>query len=266
MAKSKLIYNEKYHKNCHDYLKPLYIERYAVPKYKNMLYQIRNKIPKINICQDTPIQAYGETLVCDQHAMIFGHHSDIFPILATYALNACIGLLLYLPHFKVGCLCHIDGLPGYSKKSAREDGIKINFDPVTLNMNLILESIRKICLPFNLPPILDIDYYLIGGIYELSEVMIHDIIECINKYSLKHRFNFRGRNLLGPENQSRNICFDLRTGLMSHFDYLENSEFHAKYANKDGIPMNIIRAGRKSDAILDITYVPVLAFEPPTWA
>lgn len=50
----KLIYHEKYHNNCHDYLKTFYLEKYAVPKYKKFLYEIKNKIPKINICQESP--------------------------------------------------------------------------------------------------------------------------------------------------------------------------------------------------------------------
>ncbi len=254
--KKKLIYNEKYHDNCHDYLKPFYLEKYAVAKYKSLLYDISKNIPKINICEETPYEKYNDIIVCDQHAVIFGHHLDLFPVLATYALNACVGLVMYNSKYKVAALAHIDGLPGYSKKSAIDDGININFSPVQTNITLMLKNIRNLC---NTNEKIDIVYYLIGGIFELSEVMIHDIIECINTFDdKKNNFSFEGRNILGPENQSRNICIDTSNGKISYFDYVTNSEFYKNHRNDNGLPMNIIKAPRISEALLDITYQAIL--------
>lgn len=253
----KLIYNEKYHDNCHDYLKPFYLEKYAVPEYKPLLYEIRKKIPKINICNDTPSEFYADTIVCDQHAVIFGHYKDIFPVLATYALNACVGLIIYLPEYKIGSIAHIDGLPGYSNKSAIKDKINITFDPVYENIKTILTQIENILEPHIEPKNIYLEYYLIGGIFDLSEVMIYDIIECIKKFfNDKYRFKFKGRNILGPENQSRNICLDTRTGKITYFDYITNSEFYKNNRNINGLPINIIKAPRNSEAFLDITYIP----------
>jgi len=253
-----LIYNEKYHDNCHDYLKPIYLEKYAVEKYKPLLYDIRKNIPTVNICKQTPVNDYANTIVCDQHCVVFGHYLDIYPILATYALNACVGLLMYSPQYKIGSLAHIDGLPGYSKKSAIDDGLTIDFSPIDENIKIIL---KKLHILSESNTIINIEYYLIGGIFDLSEIMIYDIIECINKFNNnKFRFVFRGRNILGPENQSRNICMDMRTGKITYFDYTENSDFYGNNLNKDGIAFNIIKAPRKSEAFLDITYVPKLIF------
>ena len=251
----KLIYNEKYHNNCHDYLKPFYLERYAVPKYKKLLYEIKDKIPKLDICREMPIDLYADTIVCDQHAVIFGQAEDIYPVLATYALNACVGLIMYVPEFNVAALAHIDGLPGYSKESAKSDGIKIDFDPVQENIKMILAYIRDLCETDK--PIL-IEYYLVGGIFELSEIMINDIIDCISNMGKKeeYQFEFKGRNLLGPENQSRNIGLDTKTGKIFYFDYITNSEMYANFRNKDNLPANIIKANRESELLLDVTYFP----------
>lgn len=249
----KLIYHEKYHDNCHDYLKPTYLEKYAVPKYKSMLYVIREQIPKLNICEDTPNEMYGEIIVCDQHAVIFSCYTDIYPMIATYALNACVGLIFYSQKFKVAALAHIDGLPGYSKQSAIDDGLNIDFDPVYENIKIMLKHMRLLC---NTNQNIDIVYYLVGGIFDLSEVMIHDIIESIEKFNnMEHKFSFRGRNILGPENQSRNICIDTKTGKITYFDYIANSDYHAKHRNANGLPINIIKAPRNSEAFLDVTYM-----------
>jgi hypothetical protein len=249
----KLIFNEKYHDNCHDYLKTIYVEKYAVTKYKPLLYDIRKKIPKLNICTDTPYEMYGEVIVCDQHAVIFSYYLDIYPMLATYALNACVALVMYSKEYKVAALAHIDGLPGYSKQSAINDGLNINFDPVYENIKTILKYFRYLC---NTNTNISIEYYLVGGIFDLSEVMIHDIINCINMFnSKKYNFVFKGRNILGPENQSRNICIDTDTGNITYFDYILNSEYHNNHRNSDGLPINIIKAPRKSEAFLDITYL-----------
>jgi len=248
----KLIYHEKYHDNCHDYLKPYFLNTYAVAKYRALLYDISKTIPKIDICQDTPDDLYAEVIVADQHGVIFSHAHDIYPVLATYALNACVGLIMYVPTHHVASLAHIDGLPGYSKKSAIEDGVKIDFDPVQENITTMLKYIRTLC---STSEKLYIDYYLIGGIFDLSEVMIHDIIECLNEYpNKKYQFTFKGRNILGPENQSRNICFNTKNGKITHFDYKTNYAFYSDYL-ENGLPINIIKAPRKSEALLDITYV-----------
>src|SRR5690606_16057176 len=131
---------------------------------------------------------------------------------------------------------HIDGLPGYSEISANEDGLKIDFDPVYENMKIMLKYVRKLC---NTDELLDIDYYLIGGIFDLSEVMIHDIINCLNnpnnkyKFEFEYKFFFKGRNILGPENQSRNICINTKNGSITYFDYMINSEYYGKNRNVD---------------------------------
>lgn len=248
-------YSEQYHDNCHDYLKTLYLEKYAVSKYKKILYQIKNIVPKIDICQDTVCDDYGNIIVCDQHAVVFGHHNDIYPILATYALNACIGLVMHIPKYKVAALAHIDGLPGYSLESAINDGINIKYDPVYENINIILKILRNIC---NTTEVIEINYYLIGGIYGLSEVMVNDVTKCLDKYGGKNYiFNFIGRNILGPDNQSRNICINTITGKITYFDYTMNREYYANNINDNGLPINIIKAPRKSEAFLDITYLPV---------
>lgn len=253
--RKKMIYNEKYHDNCHDYLKKFYLEKYALPNYKHMLYEIKDKIPKIDICVDTDTKLYIETVVCDQHAVIFTKNTDAFPILSTYALNACIGLIMYIPTNKIACLAHIDGLPGYSKKSALNDGLKINFDPIKENMKIILNKLRTMATSAN---VLNIDYYLIGGIFDMSEIMIHDIIEHINTIDKKlYTFNFKGRNLLGPENQSRNISFNTNNGQITYFDYVINNDIYSKHRNDNGLAINIIKAPRTSEAILDITYEPL---------
>lgn len=250
----KLIYNEKYHDNCHDYLKKQYIEKYAVEKYKKFLYEIKYSIPKINICHDTDYDLYGDIIVCDQHAVILTNDTDIYPVLATYALNACVGLIFYCKKYRIGALAHIDGLPGYSKQSAIDDGLKIDFDPVSENINLILKNFRNLTKSKEK---ITIEYYLIGGIFELSEVMVYDIVKCLNKINGKNNFKFQfmGRNILGPANQSRNICFNTKTGRITYFDYLINYEYHENYLGENGLPINIIKAPRKSEAFLDLTYL-----------
>lgn len=255
-TKKALIHHEKYHNNCHDYLKTFYLEKYAVPIYKPLLYRIKEKIPKLDICNDLPENRYDDVIVCDQHAVIFGDSRDIYPILATYALNACIGLIMYIPKFCVGTIAHIDGLPGYTKQSAINDGININFDPAHENITIMLKHLRNLC---GTTEILQIEYYLVGGIFHLSEIMIHDIVKTIDHYpDNQYKFIFKGRNLLGPENQSRNLCLDTKTGEIKYFDYIVNMEFYGEIVNSRGIPANIIKAPRVSEAYLDITYLPSL--------
>lgn len=256
---SRILFSQKYHDNCHDFLKKTYLEKYANQKYKNFLYDIKNKIPVVNICHELHTDQYSKTIICDQHAVIFGHKADINPILATYALNACVGLVLYSAKYGVGALAHIDGLPGYTQKSALEDNISINFSPVEKNIQLILTNLEMIA-KHKSDKKFELDFYLVGGIYGLSEVMIHDIIETLLRLqdSGNYIFNFRGRNILGPENQSRNICIDIRTGEVLHFDYVTNSEFYDGNKNTDNLPFNIVPAPRKSEAFLDVTYKPII--------
>ena len=256
----KMIYNEKYHDNCHDYLKKLYLEVYANPKYKSFLYEIKDKIPKLNICTDIDNLMYSEVIVCDQHGVIFSHHKDIFPILATYALNACVGLIIYEPKYKVASISHFDGLPAYSKESAINDNIDIDYDPVQTNITTIINILRGI-VEVSPNEILNFEYYLVGGIFELSEVMIYDIIKCINTLSNSHNvFVFKGRNILGPENQTRNICINTNDGSITHFDYVSNAEFYADDNQGSDLPLNIIKSPRKSEALLDINYRPKLQY------
>lgn len=249
------LYHEKYHDNCHDYLKKFYLEKYTVDKYKSLLYEIKENIPILRICDEINFEDYAKVVVCDQHAVVFGHYLDVNPILATYALNACVGLVIYIPKYKIGCLAHIDGLPGYSQQSAIEDGIHITIDPIEENLKLIMNKMENI---IGQSIKTQIDFYLIGGIFGLSEVMIHDILQCIKNFKKRYGYQFRfcGRNLLGPDNQSRNICLDLDTGIISYFSYLSNSEFYGKHRNSDNTPINVIRAPRTSEAYLDITYMP----------
>lgn len=238
-------YKIKYFDNCHDFLKISHIHEYAIKEYIPILINIMESIPKLNICIDTPLNKYNELIVCDQHACIMTHKNDKYPVLATYALNACVGLILYSDKYKICTLAHIDGLPGYSKISAIRDGINISFDPVRKNIEFMLNYIRKIS---NTHDVLEIDFYLIGGIFGMSEIMIHDIIFALE--SLKKKgfiFIFKARNLLGPENQSRNICFDSRNGKFSFFDLDNNKNFNK---NK-----NFTHAKRESEAILDFVYI-----------
>lgn len=263
-----IIYSEKYHDNCLDYLKKFYIERYANKKYQSFLYQIKKEIPKVNICTEMKRELYVDTIVCDQHAVIFSYSTDIYPVIATYALNACVGLVMYIPEYKVASLAHIDGLPGYSQQSANNDGLKINFSPVYDNISKILNLLCEIIefgsgsksgskSGLETEKIIQIEYYLIGGIFELSEVMVHDIVECINSLSNdKYQFRFVGRNILGPANQARNISFDTRDGSIYYFDFIENSEVY-QHHRKNKLPVNIIKAPRESEAMLDITYLPI---------
>lgn len=261
----KLIFNEKYHDNCHDYLKPANLELYAIPKYKKLLYQIKEKIPKINICADTADNLYADIIVCDQHAAIISHSNDIFYVLATYALNACVAVVMYNSKYKIGCMTHFDGLPAYLAQSARAEGLDIDFDPVTENVKILLDKIY--CLAESIgrtdsriDSIIDIDYYLIGGIFGMSEVMINDIISCIKKMDkTKFKFVFKGRNILGPENQSRNICLNTKTGAITYFDYGANSEFYRDFRNSTGQAMNVLKAPNISDKYLDITYEPTMS-------
>ena len=253
---TKLIYNEKYHDNCHDYLKEFYLQRYLVKKYLTLFREIRNTVPLLQICERSNDDIYKETIVCDQHAVVFTHHQDKYPVLATYALNACVSLIMYDKDTHVACLSHMDGLPGYSRLSAKEDGMNINFSPVEFNIDIILSKMANLMPPQKEQ--FEFDCYLVGGIFDLSEVMVNDVIEYLGQLSLaKPNFKFilRGRNLLGPENQARNICFDTRTGKITYFDFIDNAlTFREERIN--GLPPNIIKAPRKNEALLDITYIP----------
>lgn len=252
----KLIYNEKYHDNCFDYLKEYYLQKYLLQQYLYFFRSVRDKIPLLNICNFTTEDIYKDIIVCDQHAVIFTHHEDKYPVLATYALNACVGLLLYEPNLKIGSLAHIDGLPGYSKQSAIDDGLNIHFNPVQLNISIILRKLM--CMKY--APSYHFDYYLVGGIFDMSEIMVYDIVEeliRIHNEKPSLNFNFKGRNLLGPENQSRNICFDTRSGEIAYFDFIANATFYSdNYV--DELPGNILKAPRKNEALLDITYEPII--------
>jgi hypothetical protein len=253
---SSKLFHEIYHDNCHDYLKKVFVDKYSSRRYQNLIEGIRDKIPLIEICALTPKDVYVDTVVCDQHAVIFSHHLDAYPVLATYALNACVGLIIYEPRFNIGSLAHIDGLPGYSIYSAMIDGLDIKFDPIKENVLTILHHLRRMK---PLETTFEFDFYLVGGIFDLSEIMINDIIACLLSLNEpNHSFTFKGRNLLGPENQSRNICFDTRSGEFSYFDFMDNVEVYKNHL-RDYLPMNIIKAPRKSEALLDVTYVPKLS-------
>lgn len=252
MDEKHKLFHEEYHSNCHDYLKKYYLDLYAAPVYKQMLLNIKKKIPIVNICAIIQ-KNYEKVIVCDQHAFIVTHYNDKYPIIATYALNACVGLLMYVKDYGVCSLAHIDGLPGYSIKSATNDNIKIDYDPVRKNILNILKKMRQMCQTNN---IIKVEYYLVGGIFGLSEIMVHDIIECINDINERNNYiiTFVGRNIMGPENQSRNVCIDSRTGEISYFDFILNTENYNTRRNDRGLPINIIKAPYKSKGLLDLTY------------
>lgn len=252
---NRISFIEKYHDNCHDYLKRYYIERYASKEYKNLLYVIIKRIPKLDICDETNPNDYDKIIVCDQHAVIFGASCHQKSILATYALNSCIGLIMYAPAYRVGSVSHFDGLPGYSKEHAREDGLDISFSPVQYNIDVILRKIRSYC---KTDDNILIQFYLVGGIFDLSEVMIHDILYYLSSIDSRYRFDFRGRNLLGPENQSRNICLNTMNGKITHFDIFDNSEKYLYQRSDEGIADNIISAPYINAAILDVTWLPMI--------
>ena len=226
--------------NCRDYLADVYINKFASVKYRPFLRQVRETVPLLEICLQSPESIYRSTIVADQHAWVVSRATDRYPVIATYALNACIGLVLYQPSKRVAALAHIDGLPGYSLVSARADGQEIDFDPAKRTVCNMLNRMQYLCDERQY------DAYLIGGIYGLSEVMIHDLMGVLRLYGV----TVQGRNLLGPDNQSRNICFDTRTGAFTHFDYLTNDS--RCLITKCNIP----KAVRASEAELDLTYAP----------
>lgn len=251
----KPLYIEEYHDNCHDYLIPFYIDKYADSRYIDFLNIIKTNITKLNICRNTNINSYKKTIVCDQHCVVISNSSDKYSILATYALNACMGLILYNKKNKVGAIAHIDGLVGFSNKSAKRDGYNLKYSPIHKNINLILKKMRYLCQSTDM---LQIDYYIIGGIFGISEILIHDIVYCFNDLDVSsYSFRFKGRNILGPKNQTRNICFDTKTGKISYFSYLENYDYYSKSVimNPDWIPPNIIRSKNKLISMLDISYI-----------
>lgn len=216
---------EKYHKNCFDYLTPKYINRYVFYRYKDTIDYIAATVPKLDICQDLPIDDYSKIITCDQHASVFTHTNDPLPIMATRSLNTCICLIMHSPTHNVASMSHIDGLPGFSRRAANDDGMAIDYSPVQRTVAVIvnqLELIRNCKID-------DLDYYMIGGVFGLSEIMVHDILQELIRVELesKTKLVFRGRNLLGPINQSRNICFDARAGVtnrFSYYDYFDNFE------------------------------------------
>ena len=248
-------YQEEYHDNCHDYLKSTYIIKHADPRYIEFLNVIKNNIKRINICGDTPVENYGSTLVCDQRCVIISNAYDKYPIIATYALNACVCLILYDRKNKIGAVAHIDGLVGYSNKTANKDGYHIKYSPIARNVEYILEAMRKIS---GSKKKLKIEYYVIGGIFGLSEILVYDIVFCFRSLDNdRYIFSFKGRNILGPANQTRNICFDTRTGNITYFSYLENYDFHSNYTIREPswIPPNIIPAKEKYRAKLSAVYI-----------
>lgn len=213
---------EEYHDNCHDYLKPVYIELWAMPEYKKLLYSLM-EIPKLNICAE---ETKGDSIVCDQHAVVFGNANKGKPILATCALNACIAVILYCPNDKTGAIAHFDGLPAYSKESAELAGEKVEFDPIKVNMGMILNKLGK-----------NLKAWLVGGIFGTSEPMLNDIVKFIESVPW---ITIEGRNLMGPINQTRNISLDLRDGVIRHFDIMNDFDKP--------------KAPNKHPALLDITW------------
>lgn len=226
-------FTKEYHDNCHDFLKPLYIELYAMPGSKAFLYEISNYVPKLDICSE--MKDYDKTVVCDQHAVIMGTSTSDKPILATYALNSCIALVMYSPAHKIGAMTHFDGLPAYFKSTAALAGQKLSFDPIVVNMGMIIEKLKN-----HAKAPLDLKVWLVGGVFGLSELMLRDLITYLAEVK-DVKIRLKGRNLLGPINQSRNIALDLRDGSIKYFDILE-------YGGE------ITKAPYTHPALLDITY------------
>jgi len=254
----KLRYHVEFHDNCLDYLAPYYIKQYGEERYQNFLLQLAQDVPIINFCQQMDQADYLRTIVCDQHATIISHYKDPYPFISTYALNACIGLILYEPTYHIGIVCHFDGLPGFSQRSANEDGIIIDYDPFITNMKNIMDQLNYVT--DGKIKYLNFNTHLIGGVYGLSETMIHDIYNYLNNKFSNARFNFVGRNLLGPENESRNIALSTIDGKLYYFDYVENYMAHGGHAK------NIIASPHLKDPVnekytmMDITYIPIKLF------
>lgn len=227
-------FTKEYHDNCHDFLKPLYIEMYAMTESKKFLYEIANYVPKLNICTD--MSDYDKVVVCDQHAVILGASTTDKPILATYALNACVALVIYCPDHKIGAMTHFDGLPAYFKSTAEKAGQIYDFDPIAVNLGMIFSKLENSVKP---KPLGCLKVWLVGGVFGLSELMIRDLVTYLAES--KEKIKLKGRNLLGPINQSRNIALDLRDGSIKYFDILEYHE-------------EITKAPYKHSALLDITY------------
>jgi hypothetical protein len=249
---SKPRYHVEFHDNCLDYLAPYYIKQYSEERYQQFLLDLALRVPIINFCQQMIQSDYLRTIVCDQHAIIISHNEDPFPIMSTYALNACIGLILYEPKYHIGVIGHFDGLPGFSQESSIEDGIVIDYDPFASNMGAIMNRVNL--MTNSSIPYYNFDCYLIGGVYGLSETMIHDMFTYLDNKFRDAKFNFVGRNLLGPDNESRNIALSTFDGKLYYFDYIENYVEHGNSAK------NIISAPHlrtpvdEKYTMMDLTY------------
>lgn len=237
------LFTEAIHDNCHDYLKPFYIEIYSDKRFKVLLYEIASRVDTLNICTELSRYDYEKVVLCDQHAFVTGRGDSNKPLLATYGINVCMSLILYAPGFNVGCVSHFDGLPGYSKESATKHDYKLSFSPVKRNIDAMLSSVRKCC---NAKGKILVDFYLVGGIFNMSEVMLHDILEYLASIQGKeYQLVFKGRNIMGPENQARNVCLDTRCGSIRHYDIIISGEYNVS-------PM--IEASNNSEALLDATW------------
>lgn len=245
---------EDFHDNCWDYLYPLYISRYCDESYVELINFVRKNVPKISLGIDTPVEQYRDIIVCDQHSVIITCSRDTNPIMATYALNACVSLVLYDRKNKYGSLSHFDGMVGYRVKITK-DKYTYKHSPMYKEICRTLSIIRKLS---GQEGTLDIEYYVIGGTFGLSELLIHDLIYCMTELD-KNLYNasFSGRNILGPKNQVRNFCFDTRLGTFSHFDYIYNYDQYAKKNTMDPewVPPNILLNKCKNRYKLDYTYI-----------
>jgi hypothetical protein len=249
-------FRAKYIPNCIDYNHEAY-QSYMLNDKINDIFDIINKIPSINFCNLLPNNLFKKLILSDQHAVVISNNNDKYPIIGTFSLNACIGLILYEAEYKIGCVMHMDGLPAYSKESAIKEGNNINFDPINENIVKVIKIFHELVNVqlnninnTNDKKILNINVNIIGGLFGMSEIMVIDIYNCLKKswidYNIK--FNIIGKNLFGPDNQMRNIALDTDTGKLYTFDYFIN---HYYTDSK-----NIIPAKKDNKYLLDVTYIP----------
>ena len=208
--------------NCIDYANQYNMDKIE-EKYQARIKDIIDKVPVINFCNHFDHKSlYPKTLEVDQHAYIITHAQDRFPIIATNSLCPCVSFIAYEPALRVGCLTHIDGLPAYSKESLIDDEIELDYIPLEYNMKAIIDGMK---IDAN-SETLNLDIYLIGGTSTLSPSVVIDIYDYINSYKNdKIILNLKGRNILGPDNQSRSVALDTRDGKLYYFDSYQTIYF-----------------------------------------
>jgi chemotaxis receptor (MCP) glutamine deamidase CheD len=202
--------------NCTDFLDDGFIED-ALDEYRLKLELIKRNVKPFDYCQPMEEDMYDKLIIGWQHTIVISHALDKYPIVGTYGLNSCVSLILYEPNYKIGVVTHFDGLPGWSQATHQRRGYKLEFDPLKYNIGNALAHVYKIIGDNTYSSKLEFDVYIVGGIYRMSEVTIVDIYELITKKFENVVFNIKGRNLLGHDNQKRNVAIDTRTGELYRF-------------------------------------------------